>query len=348
MYQGKRISVAMAAYNGAEFIGEQLDSILNQSVLPDEIVISDDGSRDQTVAIAAQYAAQYRDRVTLTVLTDNPRHGIGGNFEWAIRHCGGDYIFICGQDDIGLPEKVRRVADLFLAHPKAAFVCHDLICADAAGTPQPDWPVNSMLRKLEIPQSSGFHIPRGAYLESVLGSVLISGPAACISKSFVDQCLPIPPGLAEDWWIQFCAVAVDGAYYWNEVLTRYRIHNSTTHSVGMGFFSRAKKTLGTVRAATHRSSMLLQFSRSAGSYMDRVCRDCEGYASAAGTVRRISEIGEQVFTACQSGRIRGALLLTRLYRRDQRYRRIGRNNYLTQLANILLYSKARRRKEMGL
>lgn len=46
MYYGKKISVAIATYNGEKFIEEQLNSILRNSVKPDEIIISDDGSKD--------------------------------------------------------------------------------------------------------------------------------------------------------------------------------------------------------------------------------------------------------------------------------------------------------------
>lgn len=346
MYQGKKISVAIASYNGEAYLSQQLDSILGQSVPPDEIVISDDGSTDRTLEIARQYAAQAGSAPAFVILTDNPRHGIGGNFEWALRHATGDYIFICGQDDVWLPEKVRRIADVFISHPEMALVCHDLACIDTDGMPLSDWKVNSMLRKLGIPQGSGAPVPRSTYLEPVLTNVLISGPAVCISKQFVTECLPIPSKLPEDWWTQFCAVALDKVYYWNEVLTYYRIHNSASHSVGLSSVNRIRKTFRTIRTATKRTTTLLQFSESAEIYLDRVCKDCEGYSIASQTLRRIAEIGTQILDACGSGRITGAVKLTRLYFSDMRYRRIGRSNYLTQLANILLYSRSKRREEL--
>ena len=100
MYQGKKISVAIASYNGEQFLPQQLDSILSQTVVPDEILISDDGSRDRTVEIANRYREQFEGNTEIIIRTDNPCHGIGGNFEWAIRHTTGDFIFICGQDDV--------------------------------------------------------------------------------------------------------------------------------------------------------------------------------------------------------------------------------------------------------
>ena len=55
MYKENKISVAMATYNGEKYIKEQIDSIIHQTVEVDEIVISDDGSIDQTVAIIKEY-----------------------------------------------------------------------------------------------------------------------------------------------------------------------------------------------------------------------------------------------------------------------------------------------------
>jgi glycosyltransferase involved in cell wall biosynthesis len=73
------VSVAMATYNGAPFLREQLDSILNQSRPPDEIVISDDNSQDATPAILAEYSSRYAARVR--VLRNSQNLGFVRNFE---------------------------------------------------------------------------------------------------------------------------------------------------------------------------------------------------------------------------------------------------------------------------
>ena len=105
-----QISVAMATYNGARYIREQLDSILQQTIMPDEIIISDDGSTDDTLEIIADYISKYTN-ITLLINTDF--HGAEGNFMNAFKHCNGDIIFPTDQDDIWVTNKIEKMLAAF-------------------------------------------------------------------------------------------------------------------------------------------------------------------------------------------------------------------------------------------
>lgn len=346
MYQGKRISVAMAAYNGAEFIGEQLDSILNQSVLPDEIVISDDGSRDQTVEIATQYAAQYRDRITVTVLTDNPRHGIGGNFEWAISHCSGDYIFVCAQDDIWMPEKVQTVIDVFLALPDASMICHDLLCIDPNGQNLPAQQAACAFREMGKPGEAVF-LPRNPWAERAVASPLVSGAVICFTAALAQRCLPIPCDSAEDQWLQFCAACDNGLYYLKQNLTLYRVHESASHSYRLSLRQRLKRLSSQMRGQSRQVHDYLTLSKGMRDYMDRYAPNTPELDSAHRTAGRLEEIGRLRAEALRCGRLKGSFKLIRLYLTDMRYRRDGAKNFIVQLLGILLVSKAKRKQDLG-
>ena len=100
-----KISVAMATYNGARFLREQLDSLYAQSCPPDEIIVCDDASNDGTLAILEEYHQHYG----LTYYQNNPGLGVNANFMRAIGLCTGDYICICDQDDIWLSNKIERL-----------------------------------------------------------------------------------------------------------------------------------------------------------------------------------------------------------------------------------------------
>ena len=93
-------SVCMASFNGERYIKEQIDSILLQIGEDDELIISDDGSTDQTVDVICSY----RDDRIKFVRNVN-RHGCIGNFENALRVASGDFIFLADQDDIWLSDK---------------------------------------------------------------------------------------------------------------------------------------------------------------------------------------------------------------------------------------------------
>ena len=95
----KRVSIALATYNGEMFLREQLDSILNQSVRNFELVICDDCSKDSTWDILNEYAiADSRIRI----LRNDKNLGFLGNFEKAIQHTQEKFVALADQDDIWL------------------------------------------------------------------------------------------------------------------------------------------------------------------------------------------------------------------------------------------------------
>lgn len=94
----------MATYNGAQYIKEQIDSLLHQTRMPDEIVIVDDCSTDDTVKIIRYFQNEF----PFIKLIENKKNvGVNGNFVKALMHCNGDYIIFCDQDDIWKNEKVQ-------------------------------------------------------------------------------------------------------------------------------------------------------------------------------------------------------------------------------------------------
>ena len=103
-----KLSVAMATYNGARYLRQQLESIFSQLAPEDEIVIVDDASQDATCAIVMEFKdARVR-------LLRNPRNvGVLGSFERAIRNTTGDVIFLSDQDDVWRGDKVRKFRAAF-------------------------------------------------------------------------------------------------------------------------------------------------------------------------------------------------------------------------------------------
>ena len=102
-----RISVAMATYNGARFITEQLDSIRLQSLPVDQVILRDDGSSDQTLEIVREYLETYELAPAWRITQNGKRLGYAENFRAAVEETGGDYVFFCDQDDIWEPDRVE-------------------------------------------------------------------------------------------------------------------------------------------------------------------------------------------------------------------------------------------------
>lgn len=99
-----KISVCMATYNGEKFIQQQIDSILEQLSDNDELIISDDGSIDDTISIIKKYTDK---RVFL--YNNNNLNGVAHNFENALKYATGDFIFLSDQDDIWEKNKISCV-----------------------------------------------------------------------------------------------------------------------------------------------------------------------------------------------------------------------------------------------
>ena len=115
-----RVSVAMVTYNGGRYLRQQLDSVLEQLGDQDELVVSDDGSEDDTLLILREY--QRRDK-KIRIL-EGPGKGIKKNVEHAVLGTRGSYIFLADQDDIWLPGKVERILQVF-QEQKVSVVVHD-------------------------------------------------------------------------------------------------------------------------------------------------------------------------------------------------------------------------------
>ena len=90
--KGGRVSVALCTYNGAQYLKEQLESIASQTVLPYELVVCDDCSSDDTVAILKVFAG--RVSFLVRVVVNREKLGSTKNFEQAIRLCEGDLIVL--------------------------------------------------------------------------------------------------------------------------------------------------------------------------------------------------------------------------------------------------------------
>ena len=99
-------SVIMATYNGEKYITEQLDSIRNQTLPPDEVIICDDCSSDNTRTIINEYISKYK--LTGWQLYSNEKNiGFFDNFFKALRLSTGDVIYLSDQDDVWDKYKLR-------------------------------------------------------------------------------------------------------------------------------------------------------------------------------------------------------------------------------------------------
>jgi glycosyltransferase involved in cell wall biosynthesis len=120
------ISVCIASFNGAEFIKEQILSILLQLSDDDEIIVSDDCSNDNTINILESF-----NDPRIKIIRNHINVGHVKNFERALLFAKNEFIFLSDQDDIWLPDKVQSIVKLFIDDPELYFVHHSISLLDS-------------------------------------------------------------------------------------------------------------------------------------------------------------------------------------------------------------------------
>jgi rhamnosyltransferase len=126
------VSIVMTTFNGQKYIADQLESLVAQTLLPVELIVSDDGSTDDTLSIVRTFS----QRAPFTVqIRENPtRLGCSENFLTATRHAIGKYIAFCDQDDVWHPHKLARCIEA-LQIENALLCAHTAHLIDEASNP---------------------------------------------------------------------------------------------------------------------------------------------------------------------------------------------------------------------
>lgn len=221
----ERISVAIASYNGGRFIAEQLHSILDQTCLPHEIVISDDGSRDDTISIVEAIAA--RAPIPIRILRQPVQLGILENFYAAFQGCSGDLIAYCDQDDVWRPDKLAL--QLEMIRKGAVLVMHPSLIVDEdlnrIGDPAP---ANAKHGLLDAPVDTT--TTRGYGHQMLFTRTVLNMMVALRSVAETHGTTSIASNF--DRFIPFCASTEGRIAILDQPLTFFRRHTAATSGAG--------------------------------------------------------------------------------------------------------------------
>lgn len=127
-----KLSVALCSYNGANYIEQQVLSILYQDLPVQEIIICDDNSKDETLQIINNIAEKYNN-IEWNIHKNSRTLGVVKNFEKAITLCTGDFIFLSDQDDVWRRDKTAIIVDYFNNNPQKNVVFTDATLIDSDG-----------------------------------------------------------------------------------------------------------------------------------------------------------------------------------------------------------------------
>lgn len=206
------ISIAMATYNGEKYLREQLDSILAQTYTDFELVICDDCSTDNTVAILREY--EKKDN-RIKVFENDQNLGFKKNFEKVVTLCTGEYTAFSDQDDIWFENHLEVLLDL-LKNNKCDVAGANCVWTDEYGNPIK----NVFNDKAKSVTASKIEM-------MLLYHNLIQGCCMMAKTDFLKNCLPIPNGFEfHDLYFALVACSTNGCIYSNIPVIKYRRHGS--------------------------------------------------------------------------------------------------------------------------
>lgn len=204
------VSVAMATYNGAKYIDEQLQSIIHQTYNNIEIVIVDDCSKDDTIKIIQQYQ---RDFPFIHLFINEQNSGVTKTFEKAIKESKGLFIAISDQDDLWELNKIEILVSEIGEHDA---IYSNSLLVDANG-----FSLNKSFASIMNMKTYYSGAP-------FLLSNSVPGHTILMTKEFVKKIVPFPENMLFDLWIGFCAAANNGIKFVDKTLVKYRQHDTNT------------------------------------------------------------------------------------------------------------------------
>jgi len=211
------ISVAMCTYNGGRYLEEQLESIASQSRLPHELVVCDDGSKDDTLEVLKRF--QIGAPFAVRVIRNSQRLGSTRNFDQAIGLARGEFIALCDQDDRWAPTKLERLSLVLQENPFLGGVFSDASLIDDEGR-------RTGLRlfarhRFTVAKQRRFI---GCPTETLLKHDVVTGATLMFRATIRRYCSPIPASWVHDGWLAWMIALHSRLSLIPEALIDYRIH----------------------------------------------------------------------------------------------------------------------------
>jgi glycosyltransferase involved in cell wall biosynthesis len=222
-------SVALATYNGSAYISELLHSIAAQTLTPDEVVVSDDGSTDNTVDLVRDF----QGTLNLRVIANDRRNGIVPNFTRALSDCRGELIALADQDDVWAERKLEMLVAKASKEERdrPLLVFSDLVVVD---------------QNLALINDSFFRTSKKDATACKLRDFILTnhlpGCSMLINRALIARALPIPDNFRmHDWWLAMVAATFGKIVFCDDALVQYRQHS--TNNVGVPTWRKPRKRL---------------------------------------------------------------------------------------------------------
>lgn len=215
------VGVAVALYNGSKFIRIQLDSIRNQTLAPDRVIMCDDGSVDGTVDIVRAYIEEYNLQDKWQIIVNKCNLGYARNFYKAMKLCQTDLIFLCDQDDIWCNNKIEKMTEIMKNHDEISVLASKFGMIDADG--------NVMHGLLEKKSKETGEIKNISH-EDLLKAFYWPGMLMCVRNTFFCEIYDLinEHTVAHDRVLAHFAAEKSSFYEYDYIGAYHRRHNNNT------------------------------------------------------------------------------------------------------------------------
>jgi len=226
---GPSVSVVLCTFNGRQYVARQLDSVLRQTHLPDEIVLADDGSSDQTLEIAAEQiaSAALPQRPRLTVLDVADCLGVTRNFSRAIEASSSDIVFLSDQDDVWREDKIEQQLFDLEREPTALLSVSNARLIGSGG----DALGMDLFSALRITARDLRSVTGGQPASWLVRRSVFPGMTFAMRRQLLKWALPIPTTWPHDYWLSLIAASLGPIKVSSECLVDYRQHPSNVVGV---------------------------------------------------------------------------------------------------------------------
>lgn len=259
-----KISIALCTYNGAEFLKEQLESFTKQSRLPDELIVGDDCSTDETLEILENFKES--SPFPVHIFANKKNLGSTKNFEKTISRCAGNIIFLSDQDDVWLPEKIAVMENEFNKNSDVGLIFSN---AELIGENGNSLGLN--LWEFTLTESEKSKIEEDKSLKVLLRRNVITGATMGFRSDLQPLFLPIPtniPNLIHDGWITLIVSLYSKIKFIDESLILYRQHGN--QQIGVDWKAKQFNSLSSKFSVAALSSKLSRNYNERKNYFDNL------------------------------------------------------------------------------
>lgn len=274
------ITILLASYNGERYIGEQIESILKQSYQDFVLYIQDDRSTDRTYEIICGYASAFPDKVKVSQNQVNTGNAKFNFLNMMVDH-EDEYLMLCDQDDVWLPDKIEKTL-ICMQEAEKRYGIHtpllvytDLKVAD---------------EQLNVLSESMMHRVAADFTKTSLKDQLpqntLTGCTALYNRALAERIREVPEfTVMHDWWLMLIAAGLGHAVYFSESTMLYRQHGDnsvgTRNMRSAGFLARFAMRSDIIRKALDESYLQAEsFYHCFGEELDQ--KDAELVKAYAG------------------------------------------------------------------